>query len=67
MTKHQRIYICDTQRVRTTTSIPDREILAFAISQECSILSINKVDFICLYHRDSNHFSIIVCTNNRNW
>ncbi|MEH2080823.1 MAG: DUF5615 family PIN-like protein [Nostoc sp.] len=67
MTKHQRIYICDTQRVRTTTSIPNQEVLAFAISQERSILTINRVDFIRLHRRSSNHFGITVCTNNSNW
>ncbi|WP_174712636.1 DUF5615 family PIN-like protein [Nostoc sp. TCL240-02] len=29
--------------------------------------SINRVDFIRLHRRDSNHFGIIACTNNRNW
>ena len=47
--------------------IPDNEVLAFAISQERSILTINRDDFIRLHRRDSNHFGIIVCTNNRNW
>ncbi|WP_366931385.1 DUF5615 family PIN-like protein [Nostoc sp. JL34] len=36
------------------------------MSQERSILSINRIDFIRLRRRDSNHFGIIVCTNNRN-
>ncbi|MEH2170740.1 MAG: hypothetical protein V7K41_29625 [Nostoc sp.] len=31
------------------------------------MLIINRVDFIRLHRRDSNHFGIIVCTNNRNW
>jgi predicted nuclease of predicted toxin-antitoxin system len=48
-------------------SIPDEQVLAFAISQERSILTINRVDFIRLHRCDSNHFGIIVCTNNRNW
>ncbi|MEH2410554.1 DUF5615 family PIN-like protein [Nostoc sp.] len=47
--------------------IPDEEVLAFAISQERSILTINRVDFIPLHRRDYKHFDIIVCTNNRNW
>jgi predicted nuclease of predicted toxin-antitoxin system len=47
--------------------IPDNEVLAFATSEERSILTINRVDFIRLHRRDSNHFGIIVCTNNRNW
>jgi predicted nuclease of predicted toxin-antitoxin system len=48
-------------------SIPDKEVLAFAISQERSILTINRNDFIRLHRLDDNHFGIIVCTNNRNW
>ncbi|MBW4596927.1 MAG: DUF5615 family PIN-like protein [Brasilonema angustatum HA4187-MV1] len=47
--------------------IPDEDVLAFAISQERSILTINRDDFIRLHRRDDNHFGIIVCTNNRNW
>ncbi|MHC5615168.1 MAG: DUF5615 family PIN-like protein [Nostoc sp.] len=47
--------------------ISDEEVLAFAISQERSILTINRVDFIRLHRGDSNHFGIIVWTNNRNW
>ncbi len=38
--------------------IPDEEVLAFAISQERSILTINRVDFIRLHRRDSNQFGI---------
>jgi len=47
--------------------IPDDKVLAFATSQKRSILTINRDDFIRLHRRDSNHFGIIVCTNNRNW
>ncbi|MFM6081390.1 MAG: DUF5615 family PIN-like protein [Dolichospermum sp.] len=47
--------------------IPDDEVLAFAISQERTILTINKYDFIRLHRRDDNHFGIVVCSNNRNW
>jgi predicted nuclease of predicted toxin-antitoxin system len=47
--------------------IADDEVLAFATSQKRSILTINRHDFIRLHRRNSNHFGIIVCTNNRNW
>ncbi len=47
--------------------IPDDQVLMFAISQERSILTINRIDFIRLHRRDDNHFGIVVCTNNRNW
>ncbi|ALF54177.1 hypothetical protein ACX27_17175 [Nostoc piscinale CENA21] len=47
--------------------ISDEEVLAFAVSQERAILTINRDDFIRLHRRNDNHFGIIVCTNNRNW
>lgn len=47
--------------------IPDAQVLMFAISQERSILTVNRIDFIRLHRRDDNHFGIVVCTNNRNW
>lgn len=47
--------------------IPDDQVLAFAVNQERSILTINRVDFIRLHRRDHEHFGIVVCTNNRNW
>ena len=47
--------------------ISDDQVLRFAISQERSILTINRIDFIRLHRRDDNHFGIVVCTNNRNW
>ena len=47
--------------------IPDGQVLAFAVDQERSILTINRIDFIRLHRRDDAHFGIVVCTNNRNW
>jgi predicted nuclease of predicted toxin-antitoxin system len=47
--------------------IPDDQVLAFAVGQERSILTINRIDFIRLHRRDGEHFGIVVCTNNRNW
>jgi predicted nuclease of predicted toxin-antitoxin system len=47
--------------------IPDDRVLAFAITQERSILTINRDDFIRLHRLSSDHFGIVVCTNNRNW
>ncbi|WP_414620401.1 DUF5615 family PIN-like protein [Calothrix sp. CCY 0018] len=52
---------------KANQGIPDDEVLAFAVSQERAILTINRDDFICLHRRDNKHFGIIVCTNNRNW
>jgi predicted nuclease of predicted toxin-antitoxin system len=47
--------------------IPDEQVLAFAVGQERSILTINRIDFIRLHRRSDEHFGIVVCTNNRNW
>lgn len=47
--------------------IPDEEVLAFATSQEDSVLTINRDDFIRLHRCNDNHCGIIVFTNNRNW
>jgi predicted nuclease of predicted toxin-antitoxin system len=47
--------------------IPDDEVLAFAVSQNRAILTINRSDFIRLHRLSDEHFGIIVCTNNRNW
>ncbi|NEQ71193.1 MAG: hypothetical protein F6K21_38070 [Symploca sp. SIO2D2] len=47
--------------------IPDEAVLAFAISQERAVLTINRDDFIRLHRLNSNHFGIVACTNNRNW
>jgi predicted nuclease of predicted toxin-antitoxin system len=47
--------------------IPDDQVLAFAVNQERSILTINRIDFIRLHRRNNEHFGIVVCTNNRNW
>ena len=42
-------------------------MLVFAISQERTVLTINRDDFIRLHRLDPNHCGIVVCTNNRNW
>ena len=47
--------------------IPDDQVLSFAVGQERSILTINRIDFIRLHRHDGEHFGIVVCTNNRNW
>jgi len=47
--------------------ILDEAVLAFAISQERAVLTINPDDFIRLHRLNSNHFGIVACTNNRNW
>lgn len=42
--------------------IPDEEVLAFAISDNRAVLTINRSDFMRLHHSQPNHAGIIVCT-----
>ncbi|MBE9183547.1 DUF5615 family PIN-like protein [Microcoleus sp. LEGE 07076] len=46
--------------------IPDPEVLAFAISKDRAVLTLNRFDFIGLHNRQPDHSGIIVCTKNRN-
>ncbi|MBL8203443.1 MAG: DUF5615 family PIN-like protein [Blastocatellia bacterium] len=43
-------------------SIPDDAVLAFACSEQRTILTLNRRDFINLHNSQSPHFGIIVCT-----
>jgi predicted nuclease of predicted toxin-antitoxin system len=46
--------------------IPDEEVLAFAISDNRAVLTINRSDFIRLHNLQPNHTGIIVCTEDLN-
>jgi len=41
--------------------IPDEEVLAFAIRENRTVLTVNRSDFICLHNLQPNHAGIIVC------
>jgi predicted nuclease of predicted toxin-antitoxin system len=43
--------------------IPDDQVLAFAIRNNRTVVTINRLDFIKLHRSNSEHFGIIVCTN----
>ena len=44
--------------------IPDEDVLAFAITDNRAVVTLNRQDFIRLhYYAKSEHFGIIVCTN----
>ena len=43
--------------------IPDEEVLAFAIKDNRAVITLNRQDFIRLHRINSEHFGIIVCTN----
>ncbi len=46
--------------------IPDPEVLAFAVSNERAVLTMNRFDFIRLRCLEPDHAGIIVCTEDRN-
>jgi len=46
--------------------IPDPDVLAFAVSNERAVLTLNRFDFIGLHARQPDHAGIIVCTKDRN-
>jgi len=43
--------------------IPDEEVLAFAIKENRAVITLNRQDFVRLHRANSEHFGIIVCTN----
>ena len=43
--------------------IPDDDVLAFAISDNRAVITLNRQDFIRLHKANPNHAGIIVCTN----
>lgn len=49
---------------KSNLSIPDDEVLAFAITENRAILTINRKDFMRLHRLNPVHHGIIVCTKN---
>ena len=43
-------------------SIPDENVLAFAIETDRALLTLNRKHFIRLHYKQPNHSGIIVCT-----
>jgi len=46
--------------------IPDEDVLAYAIADNRTVLTINRSDFIRLHNLQTNHAGIIVCTEDLN-
>lgn len=44
--------------------IPDEDVLAFAIQEDRTLITINRKDFIRLHKQNPHHTGIIVCTEN---
>ena len=52
---------------KASQKIPDEEVLAFAVSNERAVITLNRFDFIGLHSRQPNHAGIIVCSENLNF
>lgn len=45
--------------------IPDEDVLAFAVTNERAVLTLNRIDFIRLHASQPNHSGIIVCKDDQ--
>jgi hypothetical protein len=45
--------------------IPDGDVLAFAVTKERAVLTLNRIDFIRLHASQPNHAGIIVCKDDQ--
>jgi predicted nuclease of predicted toxin-antitoxin system len=52
---------------KANQKIPDEEVLAFAVSNDRAVVTLNRTDFIRLHRLNPDHSGIIVCTSNQNW
>jgi predicted nuclease of predicted toxin-antitoxin system len=49
---------------KSNLSIPDEEVLTFAITENRAVLTINRKDFMRLHRLNPIHSGIVVCTKN---
>ncbi|GET42835.1 DUF5615 family PIN-like protein [Microseira wollei] len=47
--------------------LPDEEVVAFAITQNRAVLTLNRRHFIRLHQLQPNHPGIIVCSRDDDW
>ena len=47
--------------------VQDADVLAFAVSQERVLLTLNRLDFIRIHYANPKHCGIIVCTRDGNF
>ena len=52
---------------KANQKIPDDEVLAFAVSTNRAVVTLNRPDFIRLHKLSSDQNGIIVCTSDQNW
>ena len=50
---------------KANLKIPDEEVLAFAVSEERAVLTLNWEDFFRLHRLQLEHFGIIACKDDR--
>ena len=47
---------------KSNQSIPDEDVLSFAIAEQCAVLTFNRKDFFRLHRLNPMHSGIIACT-----
>lgn len=52
---------------RANKEISDTEVLAFAVSSDRAVLTMDRGDFKRLHRKSPNHCGIVSCTMNRNY
>lgn len=60
---HEVLTIFDDERANR--EIPDEEVLARATELGLAILTHNRLDFKRLHVKNSKHFGIVICTENK--
>ena len=55
------------ERGRHNERVPDPEVLAFAVSEQRAILTLNRKDFIRLHNEDASHEGVVVCHEDRDF
>lgn len=53
------------EAVTANLKIPDKEVLAFAVSEARAVLTLNRQDFFRLHRLQPEHFGIIACKDAR--
>ena len=51
---------------KANQGIPDEDVLSFAIDENRSVVTFNRLDFIRLHRENPDHAGIVVCTRNPN-
>jgi predicted nuclease of predicted toxin-antitoxin system len=47
--------------------VPDDEVLAYAIAQNRSVITLNRDDFLALHNSGVNHQGIVICKDDRDY